>query len=595
MPQRIIGVDYETYYDDECSITIQGSYNYCRHPKYDAYMVTIATCGGDEFVGHPKDFDWASICQPGDIWVSHNQSFDRTVYEADIQKGITPDVFPDEWYCTADLAAFLGYPRSLANAGKFLLGKEIDKSTRNKMKGKRWENMTPEFQKEVTDYAMGDALDCRDLFLKYGHLWPQTERDYSNHTILMGNRGVPINEKKLNDGIKLLGEKIWQAEQDIPWDWDKDKTPLSPKSLAKQCRTVSIDPPKSLAQDSLECAAWEDKYGSKFPWVGAMRDWRRCNMLLKKLTAMKNRIKTDKPGWMAYGQLYGGAHTLRDSGSGGVNMQNMPRTEMFGVNMRNLIEAPKGFKFISADYGQIEARVTAWLSGDEALLKQVRAGIDIYEAHARATMGYTNPKPLKDVDPDLRQLAKARVLSLGFGCGAAKFVVMAKTMYGIDIKLADAKTIVSEYRRVTPVKKTLWQVLERGIWDAVGSWRMQLPSGRYLNYRNIKKRGDEYNQVLTAAIPRGANFINVKFWGGKLTENLVQATARDLFVEGVLRVEKAGYPVLMRIHDEVLCMVPEAEADAACREVERLLCIPPEWAPDLPVSADASIIDRYTK
>lgn len=593
--ERIIGVDFETYYDKEVSITVQGSYNYCRHPKFDAYMISIVDDQGNKWAGRPEEFDYASICKPGDIWVSHNKSFDKTVYEALVQNGKLPSVFPEEWHCSADLTAFLGFPRALDNASKFLLDEIPDKSTRDKMQGKKWEEMTPEFQKEVLEYATEDSRLCRDIFAKCGKHWPEIERKYSDHTVTMGNRGVPVNGDKIRDGIAKLKEQIWEAENEIPWKWDKDKTPLSPKALAKQCREIGIEAPKSLAMDSSECAEWEDKYGQKYSWVKAMRVWRRCNMIAKKLSAMEARIKYDDPGWMAYNQLYGGAHTLRDSGSGGVNMQNLPRAEMFGVCIREMITAPPGFKLVVADYGQIEARVTAWLAGDSDLLELVRQGVDIYEAHARATMGYKNSDKLKNVDPDMRQLAKARVLSLGFGCGANKFRQMAKTMYNLEIGETEAKRTVREYRKTTPVPK-LWKQLERDIWDNNDStYDIELPSGRKLRYRGVKRRGDEYSQVLTVAVPKGRNFIHTKTWGGKLTENLVQATARDLFVEGVLRIEEAGIPVIMRVHDEVVCLVPEESAAEAAREIEHLMTIVPPWAEGLPVSAEAEIMDCYTK
>lgn len=595
MTQNIIGIDFETYYDKEVSITVQGTYNYCRHEKFDAYLITIVDSQGNEYVGRPEDFDFTSIVNPGDVWVSHNKSFDQTVYVALVEAKLIPAVFPEEWHCSADLTAFLGYPRALDNAAHFLLDEIPDKSTRAKMKGQNWDDMTPEFRKEVLIYATEDSRLCRDIFVKYGHLWPQVERDYSDHTVLMGNRGVPVNVASIAKGIATLQKQIWDAEASIPWEWDSDKTPLSPKSLAKQCRAEDIPAPKSLAMDSVECAQWEDQYGDEYPWVQAMRTWRRCNMLVKRLKAMQSRIKKDDSGWMAYNQLYGGAHTLRDSGSGGVNMQNLPRAEMFGVTLREMIEAPKGFKLIVADYAQIEARVTAWLAGDDALLALVRQGIDIYEAHARATMGYTGSQPLKKADFNMRQLAKARVLSLGFGCGAKKFVLMAKTMYDLDISLKDAERTVKEYRKTTPVPK-LWRRLERDVWsNSDSTYKIELPSGRCLTYRNVTRRGDEYTQVLTVAVPRGRNFIKTKTWGGKLTENLVQATARDLFIEGVLRVENAGFPVIMRVHDEVVCLVKEEDAEASAREIERLLATPPAWATGLPIEAEADIMDKYTK
>ena len=596
---RITGVDFETYYDKEVSLKIQGTYNYCRHPKFEAYMVTISTDDDQEYIGRPENFDWAAISGEGEIWVSHNKSFDRTVFEWLLETGkIDPCEGPEDWHCSADLAAYLGLPRSLANAVKFLYDVDLDKSTRDKMKGKSWEEMTEEFKAEVSEYAMDDAYWCRRIFQDYGSKWPEQERQFSEHTAMMGNRGVPIDFKKLEDGIATLNTKIWEAEQEIPWDWDPaartNKTPLSPKALAKECRKHGIEPPKSLAMDSPDCEEWEATYGAKFPWVEAMRVWRRGNMIRKKLQAMERRVKAD--GWMAYGQLYFGAHTGRDSGSGGVNMQNLPRDEIFGVNVRKMIVAPPGFKFISADYSQIEARITAWYAGDEAFLKQIQEGIDPYEAHARATMGYKDPRPLKEVDNDMRQLAKARVLALGFGCGAGQFKVMAKVMFGLDLTPKECKQIVRDFRNTTLIPK-LWKKLEQGFWRTRDKdHQIEMPNGRCLTYRNIKRRGDEYSQCLIVAIPGQGGFRNTKVWGGKLCENLVQATARDIFIDGVLRLEyEAGIPVIMRIHDEVLCCVPEDEAEQARKKVEETLSIAPEWMGNLPVKAEAEIMDFYEK
>ena len=172
---------------------------------------------------------------------------------------------------------------------------------------------------------------------------------------------------------------------------------------------------------------------------------------------------------------------------------------------------------------------------------------------------------------------------------------MAKTMYNLDISLKDAERTVKEYRKTTPVPK-LWRRLERDVWsNSDSTYKIELPSGRCLTYRNVTRRGDEYTQVLTVAVPRGRNFIKTKTWGGKLTENLVQATARDLFIEGVLRVENAGFPVIMRVHDEVVCLVKEEDAEASAREIERLLATPPAWATGLPIEAEADIMDKYTK
>jgi hypothetical protein len=233
----------------------------------------------------------------------------------------------------------------------------------------------------------------------------------------MGAEGLMIDKDSVEEGITTLRRQIWEAEQKIPWA-DTDAKTLSAKALAIECRNVGIEPPSSLAIDSEECAAWEEKYGDQYPWVGAMRTYRRCNALLKKVENINNRIRPD--GRLGYSLMYCGAHTGRFSGGGsGINFQNLPREELFGVNLRGMIVAPKDKKLIIADLAQIEPRVLAWFAEDWETLKMVESGVDIYESHARMTMGYDLDISLKQAaenDPKykkLRQLAKARVLGLG--------------------------------------------------------------------------------------------------------------------------------------------------------------------------------------
>ena len=142
----IAAIDFETYYDEECTIVKLGIYHYLRHPKSDIYLVSIATDTGVKYVGHPKDFDWGTISGPEWVWLSHNAQFDFPVFTRIQELGVGNTHKVTElahWHDTADLTAFLGLPRSLKDASKYLLGQEISKDTRDKMKGKRWKDMTP--------------------------------------------------------------------------------------------------------------------------------------------------------------------------------------------------------------------------------------------------------------------------------------------------------------------------------------------------------------------------------------------------------------------------------------------------------------------
>ncbi len=212
----------------------------------------------------------------------------------------------------------------------------------------------------------------------------------------------------------------------------------------------------------------------------------------------------------------------------------MPRGELFGVDLRRCFIPSPGNVFIIADLCQIEPRILAWLIGDEAFLDLVRKGIDIYEAHARSTMGYIDERPLKEVDPSMRSLAKARTLGLGYGCGPKKFVAVAKNLGGLDITFADARKTVQDFRSKNIRISNLWKRLDREFKrSAGGDYHIELPSGRELRYLSVAKNPRGY---YTASTERGGR--KRKLYGGLLTENLVQATARDVFASQLLAIHR---------------------------------------------------------
>jgi len=290
---------------------------------------------------------------------------------------------------------------------------------------------------------------------------------------------------------------------------------------------------------------------------------------------------------------YWGAHTGRWSGDAGINMQNLPRGEMYGVNLRHLLTPRRGFKFVIVDLSQIEPRVLAWLSDDVAMLEALRKGMPLYEAHARATMGWTGGK-LKDENPDLYRLAKARVLGLGYGCGAGKFQFVARAMAGLELEPTECERIVSDWRRTNKDITSFWRALDAQIAAAAdrrGNFEYALPSGRVMRWWS-PRRDPETRSVIAAS---AKNTTRVSTWGGKLTENIVQAVARDVFADGLQRLEAKGYRIVWHVHDEVIIEVPEQHAEAVLTDTINILSTPPKWATHLPLAAEGSVETTYTK
>jgi hypothetical protein len=468
-----------------------------------------------------------------------------------------------------------------------LLGTELSKDMRGWMKGRTWQDAVDAGRaNELTAYALRDAQACLALWDKFSSQWPDHERELARQTMLIGWRGLRADRARVDAGIAHLERVKFDAARLIPWS-DGDSPVLSPKALGEACRASGIQPPPSLAEDDPACEEWERIHGAQYPWVGAMRDWRKANALLEKLKTMRARTRpTD--GCMGYGLKYFGASTGRWSGDAGYNIQNLPRGESYGVDLRGCIIPRPGHKLVTCDLAQIEPRVLAWLCGDQALLDQLASGTPLYEAHARNAMGWTGGT-LKKEDPRLYSLAKARVLGLGYGCGPAKFVAVAKAMGGITLSPYDAQRTVAEFRSSNRAIVALWNRLQTDCRRSVGgTFEIELPSGRTLTYFNVSSLGG-----WTFQTERGGPV--QRFYGGRLAENLVQATARDVFAEGLLRVERAGFQILFHCHDEVVCEVPDASAPEAAAEISRLMTTTPDWMPGIPLEAETQISDRYCK
>lgn len=621
-------VDFESYYDDdEVSIKTLGGYMYLQHPQCDIYMVAIY--GPDvDYVGPPADAPWGKIS--GKLWVSHNRAFDQLVYERLIELGTVKAKFqPSEWQCTANMGVYFAAARDLAGAAKALLGESANKEMRNYMKGKTWQEAVEAGKADaLCDYARQDAKLCYRLWLKWADKWPEQERELGQLTIRMGWHGLYVDQERVERGIKHLEKLMFAADQLIPWVGQVDGKGkpvkrLSPPQLAMACREAGIPAPSSVAQDSEECEEWLDTYGKDYPWVMALRDWRRCNAICQKLRTVQLRVQEN--GRMQYGLKYFGAHPGRWSGDSGWNVQNLQKEVSYDVDLRACIIPAPGKKFIIADFSQIQPRCLAWVVKNWEFLELCAQGMSPYEAHARISMKWEGGN-LKSEAPKSYALAKARLLALGFQAGFLKFITMAKK-YQADAcftepvtdaqtenflvwlrkvgnpdwsrkwEVADADTrrmyvnswlIVMEFRASNRAIVDLWESLEKDFKESHvhGTFDMVLPSGRHMFYRQISARGGQWTAQTQRFGPRE------HFYGGKLTENLIMGMERDVVAEAMLRLDKAGHRIVLPVHDEV---VIECEPKVTCEEISLIISQDVSWLPGCPIACEAKEAMAYCK
>lgn len=581
-------VDFETYYDKDCSIRTLGPLGYFSHPDFDAYMVSVVGDEGTEFVGHPKDFDWQIL--KGNRVLSHNASFDETLYFFGVDKGWWERVKFLEWFCTADMAAYCGLPRALKGAASVALGTEVDKETRDNMKGKQWESMPKDFKKEVSEYALKDSELCLNLWVKMKSYWPETERQISNLNRRGLQRGIPIDVDLLKEQREQISQRLFDAENTIPWIGEAPT--LSRKAFNEECRRIGIEPPASLALSSEEANEWIAKHGKKYPWIESVRNFRRINALKKKLESFDHATMSDG---RYYGSLmYMGAHTGRWSGSGAnLNLQNLPRGDLFGINLRSLIAPKKNKALIVADLSQIEVRTLCWLADDFDALDEIRDSEDIYEAFAiRFGKWEKDRGSLKEEEPSIRHMVKQMVLGCGYGASANRFSIISGMPYEEAVKA------VSLYRSKMSSVCTLWNNLQRKMHIAYSrgeEFTLQLPSGRELNYGKISTTLQDGRRNYVAKLTKGSKKVPMRLWGGLLAENYSQALARDIFASMLVKIEDQGMEILFHVHDEFII---ETDKNKAEETLEKVLCCmseAPDWIKDIPLEAEGKIVPRYEK
>ena len=282
--------------------------------------------------------------------------------------------------------------------------------------------------------------------------------------------------------------------------------------------------------------------------------------------------------------------------------------EVTSAALRGALVAPPGRKLVVADLNAIEGRVAAWVAGETWALEAYRQGLDLYVQTYAAAFGVAP----EAVTKGQRQIGKVMVLALGFGGAAGAFGTMA-AMYGVSLPEAQVLEVVRAWRRANPNIVNQWWMLEGSVKELTttrdcymegskfsirkqGAWlRIVLPSGRSLSYAQPKIEDGQFTYMGVNQYTR--KWERLSSYGGKLFENVVQAIARDVLVEGMKRVEAAGYDIVLTIYDEVVAEAPDLGDEPGFDhvEMEDLLATPPDWAPDLPLAAGGFETDRYRK
>jgi DNA polymerase len=454
-------------------------------------------------------------------------------------------------------------------------------------------------------YCINDVDLTYELFLRLIPSFRQSELKLIDITIKMFSEPMleldtPLLEAHLED-VKNRKELLLQAVQQ-----DREAL-MSNQKFAELLRQCGVEPPTKISpttgQETLAMAKSDEGFKALAEHpderVQALVAARLGNKSTLEETRTDRFINISKRGKMPVPLSYYAAHTGRWGGSDKINLQNLPSRGANGGKLKRAIVAPKGYVMIDADSAQIEARVLAWLAGQDDLVEAFRNEEDVYKIMGAAIYR----KAPSEITKEERFVGKTTILGAGYGMGAQKFQAQLKT-FGTQIDEGEARHIVDVYRSTYMKIPKLWEqggsaieaminnqsvTFGTGAVVVSGSKGILMPNGLYQRYphlRQIQDSDGRYQYVYDAR--RGVN----KIYGGKLVENICQGIARCIIGEQMIRIAKR-YKVVLTVHDAIACVALEKEAQEAVAYVEECMKWVPEWALGLPLSCEVGFGKSY--
>ena len=615
-----ITLDFETYYSQDYSLTKRTTEEYIRDKQFEVIGVAVKVDEGEtvwitgshlNIQKYLSTLDWkhsALLC--------HNTMFDGAILAW--RFGIKPKVYLDT-LCMGRAIHGLNAGGSLATlVERYELGKkgtEVDEA-----KGKRATGFTNSELEQYGKYCINDVELTFKLFQVLSSTFPQDELDLIDMTLRMFiNPVLEVDDSLLiarleevrDEKKQLLGTLMEKLECET--EEDVRKKLASNKQFAALLKDFGVEPPikvsKTTGKDTFALAKNDEGFIALVEHQDPVIQQLAAVRLGTKSTIEESRIERfinighRNKGRLPIPLKYYGAHTGRWAGSDKVNFQNLPSRDKKKKALKNAILAPEGYVVINCDSSQIEARVLAWLAGQDDVTKQFADGEDVYSIFATTVY----EKPITKKNPIERFVGKTCVLGLGYGTGGIKLQHTLKTTPpGVALDEDECKRIVNLYRQTNDKIIDLWKEGDRAIKD-LANWGktkpyyygkhkcvkvveggILLPNGLMIYYPELKLNTEETTSQYSYKSRRGP----VSLWGGSLVENVVQALARCIVGEQMLAIQKK-YAVVLTVHDAAVCVIPDDEVDEALAYIVEVMSTPPDWAKGLPVACEAHYGKNY--
>jgi DNA polymerase I-like protein with 3'-5' exonuclease and polymerase domains len=573
----LITLDFETYYTDkDLGFRTQTTEEYIRDPRFEVIGVSVQVNDGSPvwFSGEREttrkwlaQFNWKES-----LVLAHNTLFDGAILAWHF--GIKPMALADT-LCMARALHGVEVGGSLAKlATRYNVGIKGDEVV--KAINKRRIDFTQEELALYGEYCRNDVDLTYKLFLLMIPSFPQEELKLIDMTLKMFTEPVLyVEQSTLGFGIEVPYKTSVTTGKQIP--------ALAKKDEGFIALTENDDP---FIQQ-----------------LCAVRLGTKSTLEEKRIERFMDIGKRNK-GALPIPLKYYGAHTGRWSGTDKVNFQNLPSRDPKKKALKKAIVPPDGYMVINSDSSQIEARVLAWLAGQEDVVKQFANGEDVYSIFASSVYGKTITK----ADSTERFVGKTCILGLGYGTGALKLQHTLATSQPVSVKLAEeeCKRIVGVYRDNNSSIIALWREADRMLETMIdrkikvkivfGEYGcvhydndgIILPNGfriRYPNLRRVTK--DEKTQIVYDS-RKG----EVSIWGGAVVENVVQALARIVVGTQMCEINNK-YRVALTVHDAAVVVADMDDVDDAIEFVTSVMSKAPDWAKGLPVACEAKVGVTY--
>lgn len=621
---ELVTLDFETYYDKDYTLSKLATSEYIRDPRFEVLTCAIkvgqadtVVYTGPELVAYFATIDWART-----TLLAHHTHFDGLILSH--HYGHVCGRYAD----TLSMARAL-HPKDARN-DLATVAKRYNKQNKLTMpdtKGKHLADLTPKELDELRAYNTVDTDICASVYADMVKIFPQEELDLVSHTVRMFVE--PVLEVDLVTAKAELDREIAAKEAAIADSGcTKEELSSNPK-FVRALEALGIDiplkPSPSIANKFIPAIAKSDE---ALTALLSHPDEKVVKLVEGRLAAKSTIGESRAARLIAYGTdmklpiylTYCGAHTMRWSGGDKLNPQNFKQSQKTGGVLRRCIMAPEGQVIVVVDSSQIEARITAWLCGQEDLLEDFRLGRDPYCAFASKAYG----RPITKADKEERFVGKACVLGLGYGMGGAKLQTMvlansiSQGLPPIRLPLDICYNLVAVYRQMNRNIANTWEWLnDTGIKAMLQGTELdfkcikfvadaiEMPNGLRLMYpgldgKIVKKRKNAlfFNGIAEEEGVVDASYLTYmgrnKIYGGLLLENIVQCLAR-IFIGEIMNTIASCYRVVMSTHDEIAFLVPENVGQKALDWALNLMSLPPVWAPDLPVAAEGTFDRRYDK